>query len=208
MHRCQGDRGGGRSRGFRGRFGPGAFDEESGAGGFDRFGRDGYPGHPGHRGGGRRTKVFAPGELPQLLLALIAGKPSHGYDLIRAIEDMTGGGYAPSPGVVYPALSYMEDEGLIGTGEDSGSRKTYAVTEAGSVRAEADAEAVAAIRARLEALAEDRARFDPAPVRRAMQTLKMAVMGRLAQGEADRDFVLRLAEVIDEAARKIERTQP
>ena len=57
--------------------------------------------------------MFEGGELRLVLLKLIADEPRHGYDLIRAIEELTGGEYAPSPGVVYPTLTLLQDMGLI-----------------------------------------------------------------------------------------------
>src|SRR3546814_15040463 len=65
--------------------------------------------------GGRRKRLFDQSELQTLLLALIVETPRHGYDLIREIETLSGGDYAPSPGVVYPALTYMEESGQIGS---------------------------------------------------------------------------------------------
>jgi DNA-binding PadR family transcriptional regulator len=57
--------------------------------------------------------MFEGGELRLVLLKLIADEPRHGYELIKAIEDLTGGDYAPSPGIVYPTLTMLEDMGLI-----------------------------------------------------------------------------------------------
>ena len=66
-----------------------------------------------HGRGGGRGRMFGSGELRLVLLKLIADEPRHGYDLIRAIEEMTHGDYAPSPGVVYPTLTMLQDMGLI-----------------------------------------------------------------------------------------------
>ena len=76
----------------------------------------------GGRGGGRR-RMFESGELRLVLLKLIADEPRHGYDLIRAIEELTGGEYAPSPGVVYPTLTMLQDMGLIEEAAGEGARK-------------------------------------------------------------------------------------
>jgi len=183
-------RGGGRGKG--GRFG----------GGFERSMDGGRGGRPG---GGRRRRLFDQKELQSLLLALIAETPRHGYDLIRAIETLSGGEYAPSPGVVYPALSFMEESGLIAVVEDGSARKSYAVTDEGRAQVETDAERIATLRSRLESLAAARDKVDPAPVRRAVHALKTAVFDRLSQDGADRDLVLQIADAIDEATRKIER---
>ena len=63
----------------------------------------------GRRGGGR---VFGPGDLRLVLLALVAEQPRHGYELIKEIEDLTGGEYSPSPGVIYPTLSLLEETSM------------------------------------------------------------------------------------------------
>ncbi|MCT2399462.1 PadR family transcriptional regulator [Novosphingobium mangrovi (ex Huang et al. 2023)] len=188
-------------------------------GGWGGFGDD-FPGrrgggrgmgHGGGRGpgmrGGRRKRLFDQSELQTLLLALIVEAPRHGYDLIREIETLSGGDYAPSPGVVYPALTYMEESGLIAVVAGESARKSYEATEEGRKQAEVDAEQAVALKARLSALAEQRDKVDPAPVRRAMQALKTSVFDRLSRDGADRELVLQIADAIDEATRKIERIE-
>src|SRR5213596_1947165 len=104
-------------RGWQGHWGPFHFD----------FG-DG----PEGRGRGRRSRrMFESGELRLLLLKLIADQPRHGYDLIRAIEELTGGEYAPSPGVVYPTLTLLLDMGLVDEAAGDGPRKPFQITDAG-----------------------------------------------------------------------------
>ncbi|SLJ89332.1 PadR family transcriptional regulator [Novosphingobium mathurense] len=211
VRRARGMRG--RRGGMRGPFGPGrdGLDDEifEGRGRHGRGGGAGGLGFGGGRGmrGGRRRRIFDQAELQTLLLALIAEAPRHGYDLIREIEAISGGEYAPSPGVVYPALTYMEEAGWIAVGSDEGARKSYEATEEGRRQTEADADKAKTLRQRLAALAEAREKVDPAPVRRAMQNLKTAVFDRLSVEGADRKFILRVAEAIDEATRNIERIE-
>ena len=83
------------------------------------------------RGRRGRKRMFESGELRLVLLKLIADEPRHGYDLIRAIEDLTGGEYAPSPGVIYPTLTLLQDMGLIEEPKP-GPRKPFEVTEGGA----------------------------------------------------------------------------
>ncbi len=161
-------------------------------------------GHPGGRGGGRRRRLFDAAELQLLLLSLAGEQPAHGYELIRTIEARSNGGYSPSPGVVYPALTFMEEAGLLEAVQD-GARKNYRATEEGKAQIVKEADTVAALQARLASLAEVRDRTDAAPVRRAMQNLKTAIFDRLSQDRVDRETVLRVAELIDDAARNIER---
>lgn len=176
-----------------------------GHGGAHFGGRD----HSGPRGGigGRRKRLFDQAELQALLLALIVRNPRHGYELIREIEALSGGDYAPSPGVVYPALAYMEEAGLIAATNPEGPRKAYEATEAGRAQAAADEDRVVKLTARLSALAQARELVDPAPVRRAMHALKTAMFDRLSKEGTDRDVILQIADAIDEATRKIERIE-
>lgn len=194
----------------RGRFARGPFGKGGGSGrGFDgRFdrGRE-EPGHGADRGGGRRRRLFDQAELQLLLLSLLAQQPRHGYELIKQIESLSGGEYAPSPGVVYPALTFMEEQGVIAAATIEGSRKAYAATADGERQIAEQQETVDQLRQRLEALASARKRTDPAPVRRAMHSMKTALFDRLSQEGASRETVLAIAEIIDEAARKIERIE-
>ena len=82
--------------------------------------------------GGRRRRILDSNELRLVLLKLIADQPRHGYELIRAIEDLTGGAYVPSAGVVYPTLTLLQDMGHIEEAASAGARKAFAVTAEGS----------------------------------------------------------------------------
>ena len=156
------------------------------------------------RGGGRR-RLFEAGELRLVLLKLIADQPRHGYDLIRAVEELTGGSYAPSPGVVYPTLTMLEDMGLIDEEKAEGSRKLFSATDAGRAHLEERKEEVDALMSRLEALGAKRARGEGIPIGRAMGNLARVLAHRLAHDEIDRDLLHDVAAIIDEAAQKIER---
>lgn len=160
----------------------------------------------GNRGGGGRGRgrMFAGGELRLLLLKLIGDETRHGYELIKAIEELTGGNYAPSPGVVYPTLSLLLDEGMIAEQADDTPRKAFAITAEGEVELSGRCDEADALIARLVALnEEDDARSAP-PIARAVGNLFTALRDR-ATGELDRDTIHGVAEILDEAARKIER---
>ena len=104
----------------------------------------------GHGRGRRRRRMFDSGELRLVLLKLIADQPRHGYDLIRAIEELTHGEYAPSPGVVYPTLTMLLDMGLIEEAAAEGARKAFAVTAEGEAHLAERAEEVEALFERLD----------------------------------------------------------
>lgn len=160
----------------------------------------------------RRRRVFDSNELRLVLLKLIADQPRHGYELIRAIEDLTLGAYAPSPGVVYPTLTLLLDmeqieEAASASSGATSARKPFAVTAKGKAELEAKKKEVEALIARLVALADDRERTDGGPVRRAMGNLRSVLMDRLQRDGVSNQTLFDVADIIDEAARKIERME-
>src|SRR5262245_17288126 len=173
-----------------------------------RFGRHRYRGGwEDERGEGRggRRRMFDAGELRLVLLKLIADQPRHGYDLIRAIEELTAGSYVPSPGVVYPTLTLLSDMGQIEEARSEGPRKAFAVTAEGTAHlAEKKAE-VDALFARLAELGSERERTDAIPVRRALGNLRMVLTHRLGRDDVRNETLHDVADILDEAARKIER---
>ena len=93
------------------------------------------------RGGFRSGRKFAAADLHLLILALLEDKPRHGYELIKALEERSGGFYMPSPGMIYPALTYLEEIGHT-TFEADGAKKLYSITEAGRLHLEQNREIV------------------------------------------------------------------
>jgi DNA-binding PadR family transcriptional regulator len=182
-------------RGFGGNFGPFHFD----------FGDDGGRGRHG-RGRGRR-RVFESGELRLVLLKLIADEPRHGYDLIRAIEELTGGEYAPSPGVIYPTLTLLQDMGLVEEADAEGSRKAFAATGDGRAHLEEKAGEVEALFERLEELAPDTRNFGGAPLGRAIRNLMNALGNRVRREGFDEELLHEITAILDEAAQRIERVK-
>lgn len=171
--------------------------EHGGPFGHDRGGERG-------RHGGRR-RLFDSAEMRLVLLKLIVAQPRHGYDLIRALEEASGGSYVPSPGVIYPALAMLQDQGHITEVASEGSRKAFTATPQGQADLAANAEKVQALVERLAAIAKMQERTDGGPVRRAMENLKVALRGRLGRDTVERDVVHQVAEILDEAAQRIER---
>ncbi len=174
-------------------------------GGYGRHGRHGEGWGEGHGRGGRRRRVFDANELRLVLLKLIADQPRHGYELIRAVEDLTGGAYAPSPGVVYPTLTLLQDMEQIEEAAADGPRKPFAATTKGTAELAARKSEVEALLSRLAELASGRERTDGGPVRRAMGNLRAVLMDRLERGSVAGHALHDVADIIDEAARRIER---
>jgi DNA-binding PadR family transcriptional regulator len=158
------------------------------------------------RGGGRRFgRFFEHGDLRFVVLALLEEQPRHGYELIRAIEELTGGAYVPSPGVIYPTLTLLQDMGRIEEATAAGPRKAFAVTADGTAELEAKKPEVEALFARLAELAAQRERTDGGPVRRAMGNLRTVLLDRLSRDGVQSETMHEVAAILDEAARKIER---
>ena len=98
------------------------------------FGLSGWTAH-GERGlhGFRSGRKLGGDDLQLVILALLEQKPRHGYEIIKALEELSGGFYSPSPGTVYPALTYLEEIGYASV-EAEGTKKSYAITDAGRAK--------------------------------------------------------------------------
>jgi DNA-binding PadR family transcriptional regulator len=179
-------------RGWSGNWGPFHFDIGDGPEGRGRHGR-------------RSRRMFESGELRLVLLKLIADEPRHGYDLIRAIEALTGGEYAPSPGIIYPTLTLLQDMGLIEEAPVEGPRKPFQATDEGRAHLEERKEEVEALLERLKELDDSSHSRGASPVWRAMRNLGMAIRNRLGHGDVGDETLHELAALIDEFAQRVER---
>jgi DNA-binding PadR family transcriptional regulator len=165
------------------------------------------PGHHGFReGAGGRGRVFDQGELRFVLLALIAEAPSHGYEIIKAIEDRLGGTYSPSPGVIYPTLTLINELGFATVSESGGGRKLYTITEEGRAHLAENKPVVDAVFARMERASASTAGGRAPQVMRAMENMKMALRLRVSRGPLSEDDAQAIADALDAAARAIERS--
>jgi DNA-binding PadR family transcriptional regulator len=180
-----------RGHGLRGgRHGHGFFD---GAG---RGSRDGF----GRGGGGR---FFGPGDLRMLLLWLIGEKPRHGYELIKAVEQLVGGAYSPSPGSVYPILSLLEDMGQIQAASSDSSKKLFEITDEGRKVLAQEQPSIDGLLSRMQIMARSMGGMrPPEAVFQVFQTLKTAVaLHRRAWSE---DEVRRVCGIINAAIANIQ----
>lgn len=150
-----------------------------------------------HRSSGRRRPLDH-GDLRLLILSLIAETPRHGYDLISEIETRSGGAYKPSPGVIYPALSVIQDLGFAKVKKTDGKRVFY-ITEAGEAELAENGETVVKIEERLAALAEPDTELDPRDVRMASQRLRHAVFKSVTQAWPDTSDYEQIVEILNQA---------
>ena len=159
----------------------------------------------GGRRRGRRGRMFGQGELRLVLLKLIADEPRHGYDLIRAIEELTHGDYAPSPGVVYPTLTMLQDMGQIEEQAAEGTRKKFAATADGRKHVEDNAEEIEALFDRLEEHGSSKRKSSRPELGRAVGNLMHALRNRVAQEGWNEDLLNEVTDILDDAAKRIER---
>ncbi len=171
------------------------------AGGYG-FGAEDFEGRG--RGRGRR-KLFDGPSLRLILLRLIEEQPRHGYDLIRELEERSGGVYAPSPGVIYPTLTLLAEIGQIEEQAQEGSRKQFAITSLGSAFLAENHDQAELLFDRLARLGADSSTADHMPVARALDNLNAVLRHRLSRAGTAMSTIHDAAALIDEAAQKIER---
>jgi DNA-binding PadR family transcriptional regulator len=166
-----------------------------------------HGGRHGHRGTGRPElrRFFAHGDLRLVILYMIAEKPSHGYEIIKAIEDRVGGAYSPSPGVVYPTLTLLEELGHVTVSVGEGGKKLHAITGEGRAYLDAHRPMLDTLLVRM-AEASRTYGGGPAPqIVRAMENLKLALRLRLARGPLSEEQACAVAAALDAAATTLER---
>jgi DNA-binding PadR family transcriptional regulator len=206
------DRGGnecGPGRGRRGfRFGPRGLHIDFGGGFGDGFGDSFGPGRGGGGGGRRgRRRMFESGELRLVLLKLVADEPRHGYQLIKAIEDLTEGEYAPSPGVVYPTLTLLDDMGLIAEKQSPDSKKVFEATEEGRAHLADNEAEVDELIERLDGHGKKSRRGQRPEIGRAIGNLMTALRNRVAHDGWNEALLEEVIDILDDAAQRIERAK-
>jgi DNA-binding PadR family transcriptional regulator len=171
------------------------------------FGFDGREhGGMGGRGfgrGGPRGRFFDHGDLRLVVLKLIADKPSHGYELIKAVETAAGGAYSPSPGVIYPTLTLLEELGYVAATDAGGGKKLYTITDEGQAFLEANVQPVNGLFERMAEAASRSAAFAP-QILRARENLKTALRLKLHAGSLSSEQIAAIAKALDDAATQIE----
>ena len=190
----------------------------------------GFGGRHGMGGGDmiRAGRMLATGDLRLIALALIAEQPRHGYEIIKVLEDKTAGWYSPSPGIVYPTLTFIEEAGYV-TAQADGAKKLFSITDEGRAYLEENRDFVDAVLERMSAVGDKvkcmrehfgRAEYDderrgrrrggrdddgvPPLVRAALDNLR-EVAGK--QIEADEEAETRIVEVLARAAAELKKQE-
>jgi DNA-binding PadR family transcriptional regulator len=174
---------------------------------FGRAWRDRHDRHSHHHGGGFRDsdsgRVFEHGDLRLVIMALLSEKPRYGYEIIKALEEWVGGGYSPSPGVVYPTLTLLEEVGHATVSDEHGGRRLYTLSDDGRAFLEANRKTVDAIFARIDGASASR-RGPPTSVLRAMESLGHALRHRLKGRSLGDEHIRVITAALEAATRAVE----
>jgi DNA-binding PadR family transcriptional regulator len=170
------------------------------------FGERGRGGrHWGGRfGGGFTARVFEGGDLKIVLLQLIAEKPSHGYELMKAIEEKLNGAYSPSPGLIYPTLTLLEEMGYATVSTSEGNKKLYTITPEGAAFLEEKKSTVDAVFERMNEAGSHFGRGRAPQIMRAIENFKLALRYKTSQGALTPEQIQKIADAIDASAKSIE----
>jgi DNA-binding PadR family transcriptional regulator len=187
-HDCRGARGGGE--------GPWGFDPRWMGGWFG-----GGPG--GRHRGGRGGRMFEQGDLKYVILQLLSEKPRHGYEIIKALEDRFGGTYSPSPGAVYPTLTFLEDTGYARTTVEPSGKKIYEITDEGRAYLEQNRGAVSDIFDRIGQFADSFFGVPMEEIHRAFKNVARATYSN-AMRLHDPAQLQKIRDILERAAAEIE----
>ena len=152
-----------------------------------------------------RRRLFAHGDLRLLALHLIDARPRHGYEIIKEIEELTGGSYSPSPGVIYPTLTWLEELGHVSIAVSEGTKKLHAITAEGRAHLDVYRPTLDALLARIRPLQGASTGAATPRIASALENLQHALKSRLARGAGDAQIEL-IAAAIDAAALAVDKS--
>jgi len=147
-------------------------------------------------------RFFGAGDLRYVILQLISEKPSHGYEIIKSIQERLGGTYAPSPGVVYPMLTMLEEMGHATVVTD-GARKLYTITEEGSKSLAENKALIDGLFSRMDQVRGEQGGERSQEIQRAIANFRMAL--QMKKGPLTTEQIHAITDIIDAAAKQIER---
>jgi DNA-binding PadR family transcriptional regulator len=149
-------------------------------------------------------RFFAHGDLRLVVLSMIAEKPRYGYEIIKEIEDRVGGAYTPSPGVIYPTLTLLEELGQVTVSDGDGGKKLHTIKKAGLQYLDAHKAELEPILVRIGEAKKNAAGREAAPLVRSMENLKLALRLRLDRGPLTDEQIRAIAAALDAAATTVE----
>lgn len=163
------------------------------------FGAAGRP-----RGRWRSGRMFEQGDLRYVVLRLLEEKPRHGYEIIKALEERFGGTYAPSPGVVYPTLQLLEDQGFARVRPEAEGKKVYEITDEGRAYLVENRDAVDTIFERISKLVGHFMDEPMSEVHGAFRRAGTATYSRATDAADKPELLKQIVEILNRAAKEIE----
>jgi len=168
----------------------------------------GAPGAGRRRGGFRGGRMFEHGDLKYVILRMLEEKPRHGYDIIKELEERSGGSYSPSPGTVYPTLTMLEDMGYAraraeGT-EGEGSKRIYEITDAGRAHLAENKSQVEDIFDRISELGSALFSSPMMEVNHAFKDLARATYGTATRFGRDAEKLAKIRDALSKAMKEID----
>jgi DNA-binding PadR family transcriptional regulator len=147
--------------------------------------------------------MFDAGDVKLVILKLLSEQPSYGYQLIKTMEERLAGGYTPSPGVIYPTLTMLEEEGLA-TSSTENNKKVYSATAEGTAYLEENKRRVEALFERLEEAGKGFERGRSPEIMKAFHNLRTAVVARVSRESVTAEQIGKISEAINAAAKAID----
>ncbi|MGD9425876.1 PadR family transcriptional regulator [Pantoea sp. NSTU24] len=155
----------------------------------------------------RREKMLEASEIRLLMLYFLEQRAAHGYELIKSVEELSKGEYSPSPGIIYPNLTLLEEMEAIQVVDAQATRKAYRLMPAGRAQLAGQREMVPGLIARLSSLAVLVNNRSIPAVEQAIHGLKVALNRRLAQEDISDAALQTLIQALHDAAEKITRSE-
>ena len=154
----------------------------------------------------RRERMFETGDIRLLMLHFLQQRPAHGYELIKAIEELAKGEYTPSASIIYTNLKFLEEQALITSSQEEGGKKQYAITAEGAESLAQQGELLDSVTEKLHSLAILSNNRSIPEMQRAINNIRMALNLRLAKGPIEQDTLYKITDALDRATKEIERS--
>jgi DNA-binding PadR family transcriptional regulator len=151
----------------------------------------------------RRGQWFESGDMKYVILKLLAKRPMHGYEVMKALEEETHGCYKPSPGTVYPTLQWLEDEGLV-KADTADGKKVYAITDSGRAFLETHKSTVEDIFERITGTIDQFVREPMPEVNRSIGRVVSQAYRTAWRLGSDDERKRKIPEILERAAKEIE----
>ena len=151
-----------------------------------------------------RWRIFERGDLKFVILRMVSQKPMHGYEVMQALEEESGGCYKPSPGSVYPTLQMLEDEGLVRSREEEGGKKIYEITDQGREYLDQHGDVVDEIFDRVGSFADRFLGRDSRELSAAFSRLAQSTFDGAFAWDMGPETVKKMTEVLEQARKDLE----